>query len=133
MNDENTFNEHSGDVCGIAIGNKLGSGIRIASVPDLGPGGSWSTCANGCYVNPPQDVAHVQFRSRIAFKLVWVPTPEFDTFVVVDDEGKLLAQGTPLPGSGLPPLRERMMNYKLVQGSKYAKAADSIAAGAAAE
>jgi len=65
MNDENTFNEHSGDIRGIAIGNKLGSGIRIASVPELGPGGSWSTCANGCNFNPRQDVAHVQFSSRL--------------------------------------------------------------------
>lgn len=34
-------------------------------------GGSWSTCLIGCNQNPPQDVAHVQFKSRIAFKLVW--------------------------------------------------------------
>jgi hypothetical protein len=39
----------------------------------------------GCNRDPPQDVAHVQFRSRIAFKLVWVPNDNFDTFVLVDD------------------------------------------------
>lgn len=39
----------------------------------------------GCNREPPQDVAHVQFRSRIAFKLVWVPNDSFDAFVLVDD------------------------------------------------
>ena len=34
----------------------------------------------------PNQVAHVQFRSRIAFKLVWVP-PALETFVLVDDAG----------------------------------------------
>jgi hypothetical protein len=68
---------------------------RIASLPELGPGGSWSTCANGCNQDPPQDVAHIQFRSRIAFKLVWAPTENFDTFVLVDDDGIELARGNP--------------------------------------
>jgi hypothetical protein len=48
-----------------------GEGIRIASLPELGPGGSWTTCMLGCHHDPPRDVAHVQFRSRVAFKLVW--------------------------------------------------------------
>lgn len=62
-------------------------------------------------------------------KLVWVPNKDFDTFVLVDDDGKLLAKGKPSDGpDGLPPLRERQMNYKVVAGSKYAKEADSIAA-----
>eukprot|EP00591_Stephanopyxis_turris_P007736 CAMPEP_0195517720 /NCGR_PEP_ID=MMETSP0794_2-20130614/11471_1 /TAXON_ID=515487 /ORGANISM="Stephanopyxis turris, Strain CCMP 815" /LENGTH=213 /DNA_ID=CAMNT_0040646585 /DNA_START=176 /DNA_END=817 /DNA_ORIENTATION=- len=127
MNDEESHNENDGKVKGIAIGNRLGTGIKIASIPELGPGGSWSTCAMGCNTEPPQDVAHLQFRSRIAFKLVWVPNDEFDTFVLVDDAGKLLAQGTPSSGA-LPPHRERVMNYKIVAGSKYAKEADRIAA-----
>jgi hypothetical protein len=63
----------------------------IASLPELGPGGSWTTCMIGCHRDPPRDVAHVQFRSRIAFKLVWVP-PDFRMFVLVDDHGNLLAQ-----------------------------------------
>ena len=58
----------AGRIAGIAVGNRLGPGIEVASDPDLGEGGSWSTCTNGCHVDPPQDVAHVQFRSRIAFK-----------------------------------------------------------------
>ena len=58
---------------GIAFGNQLGPGIRVASLPELGPGGSWSTCLMGCSAPQPRDVAHVQFRSRIAFKLVWAP------------------------------------------------------------
>ena len=58
----------------------------------------------------------------------------FDTFVLVADDGSLLAQGTPSDGpAGLPALRERQMNYRIVQGSKYARAADSIASNAAAE
>ena len=77
---------NDGSVKGIAVGNLLGPGIEIASLPELGPGGSWSTCTNGCHLEPPQDVAHVQFRSRIAFKLVWAP-PAFEAFVLVDDAG----------------------------------------------
>lgn len=83
--------ENEGRVAGIHFSNRLGPGIEAASDPDLGPGGSWSTCAIGCSREPPQDVAHLQFRSRIAFKLVWVP-PHFDSFVLVDDDGALLAQ-----------------------------------------
>merc|ERR1712127_867820 len=88
---------NDGSVKGIAVGNRLGSGITIASLPELGPGGSWSTCANGCHLSPPQDVAHIQFRSRIAFKLVWAPNNngKFDTFVLVDDDGVELARGKP--------------------------------------
>ena len=65
MRDSVSDNENDGSVQGIAIGNQLGTGIRTASLPELGNGGSWSTCAIGCNKDPPQDVAHVQFRSRI--------------------------------------------------------------------
>jgi hypothetical protein len=88
----------------------------------------------GCNQEPPSDVAHIQFRSRIAFKLVWVPNQWFDSFVLVDDDGNLLAKGTPSDGpAGLPNLRERQMNYRLVAGSKYAREADAIASNMAAE
>jgi hypothetical protein len=118
---------HDGrSIPGIARGNRLGAGIRAASLPGLGPGGSWSTCAMGCHEDPPNDVAHTQFRSRIAFKLVWVPSSPWDEFVLVDDDGRLLAHGSNLLPP-LPPLRERQMNYRLVQGSKYAREADRIA------
>mmetsp|Transcript_26960 Transcript_26960/g.44906 ORF Transcript_26960/g.44906 Transcript_26960/m.44906 type:complete len:274 (+) Transcript_26960:115-936(+) len=130
MRDGASDNENDGAVQGIAIGNQLGNGIRAASLPELGPGGSWSTCAIGCNKDPPQDVAHIQFRSRIAFKLVWAPTENFDSFVLVDDAGKLLAKGKPSDGpDALPSLRDRMTNYKIVQGSKYAIEADKIAKG----
>lgn len=125
MLDKVSDNENDGSVKRIAIGNHLGPGIRTASLPELGSGGSWSTCAIGCNQDPPQDVAHIQFRSRIAFKLVWCPTETFDMFVLVDDDGKELAQGKPM--GQLPSLRERMVNYKIVAGSKYATAADNIA------
>mmetsp|Transcript_7682 Transcript_7682/g.18741 ORF Transcript_7682/g.18741 Transcript_7682/m.18741 type:complete len:233 (+) Transcript_7682:507-1205(+) len=118
-----SHNENKGEVSGIAIGNQLGPGIQIASLPELGPGGSWSTCMMGCNKDPPQDVAHIQFKSRIAFKLVWCP-PNFSTFVLVDDAGNYLNHGT--PGGRLPDIRERAYNYKVVQGSKYAKEAERI-------
>lgn len=126
MLDGVSFNENRGNVPGIAYGNQLGPGIRTASLPELGPGGSWSTCIIGNNYSPPRDVAHVQFRSRIAFKLVWVP-PEFTTFVLVDDDGHLLAKGTP-NGARLPDISERMQNYRTVVGGKYAIEADKIAA-----
>ena len=72
---------------------------------------------------PPQDVAHVQFRSRIAFKLVWVP-PALETFVLVDDAGDLLNSGTPT--GRLPALSQRQQNFALVRGSKYAAAAEAL-------
>ena len=129
MNDGNSDNQNDGRVKGIAVGNFLGEGIRVASLPELGPGGSWSTCALGCNQDPPQDVAHLQFKARVAFKLVWVPNEQFDTFVLVDDDGNLLARGTPSDGpGGLPPLRERVQNYRIMEGSKYSRAADAIAA-----
>lgn len=34
-------NENRGQVDGIAFGNRLGPGIRVASMPDAGPGGTW--------------------------------------------------------------------------------------------
>lgn len=120
-------NTHDGrSIPGIAPGNKLGEGIRVASLPELGPGGSWSTCAVGCHTDPPNDVAHTQFKSRIAFKLVWVPTRQYDEFVLVDDDGQLLAHVKEVQPP-LPSMRERQMNYRIVEGSKYAKEADRIA------
>jgi len=116
-----SHNQNSGEIRGIAVGNQLGPGIEIASLPELGPGGSWSTCTNGCHLEPPQDVAHVQFRSRIAFKLVWCP-PTFDSFVLVDDDGALLNQGTPT--GSLPRIFYRQSNYQLTMGSKYAREAE---------
>lgn len=65
MRDNVSDNENDGSVKMIAIGNQLGPGIRTASIPELGSGGSWSTCAIGCNQDPPRDVAHIQFRSRI--------------------------------------------------------------------
>ena len=67
----------------------------------------------------------MQFRSRIAFKLVWCP-PAFSTFVLVDDDGELLASGSPT--GQLPRPIERQANFKLVAGSKYAHAAEKLGA-----
>ena len=126
MRQDASYNENDGGVKGIALGNQLGPGILAASLPELGAGGSWSTCANGCRLSPPQDVAHVQYRSRIAFKLVWAPD-DFSRFVLVDDDGRLLAAGAPT--GRLPALLERQRNFELVAGSKYAAAAADLARG----
>jgi len=61
----------------------------------------------------------------LAFKLVWVPTEDFDTFVLVDDDGEELARG--YPHGNLPGMDQRQLNYLMVEGSKYAKVADVIA------
>mmetsp|Transcript_36937 Transcript_36937/g.84682 ORF Transcript_36937/g.84682 Transcript_36937/m.84682 type:complete len:228 (-) Transcript_36937:326-1009(-) len=121
----NENEEGESRVKGIAIGNRLGPGIEIASLPELGEGGSWSTCTNGCHLDPPQDVAHIQFKSRIAFKLVWCP-PSFESFVLVDDDGAFLNSGTPT--GQLPPLMQRRLNFELVKGSKYAVEASRVGA-----
>jgi len=116
-------NLNSGEIRGIAMGNRLGPGIELASLPELGAGGSWSTCTNGCHLDPPQDVAHIQFKSRIAFKLVWCP-PNFSSFVLVDDSGAYMNHG--MPTGQLPQQALRASNYRLVQGSKYASEAEKL-------
>merc|ERR1719231_210665 len=84
----------------------------------------------GCNRDPPADVAHLQFKSRIAFKLVWVP-PTFDTFVLVDDDGNLLARGSPT--GHLPHMQQRQMNYRAVADSKYSVQADIVGRRATAK
>merc|ERR1711982_138408 len=127
MVSEVSYEDNSnGAVAQISRANRLGDHITKASLAEHGPGGSWSTCTNGAHLTPPSDVAHVQFTSRIAFKLVWVPK-EFNEFVLVDDEGRLLKRGRPT--GSLPSIRARRGNYALVRGGKYATIADAIAAG----
>jgi len=103
--------------------------------------GSWSTCTNGAGKSPPNDVAHVQFQSRIAFKLVWCPRgyqeaiagsklvkhEPYSTFFLVDDDGNFLKKGRPIANDpNIPHLRfARMGNYDIVKGGKYAKVADT--------
>ena len=129
MNSASIDNTNDGRVQGIAIGNRLGRGIRLASLPGIGDGGSWTTNQLGAHKDPPQDVAHIQFQSRIAFKLVWSPANYYSTFVLVDDDGTLLAKGTPEDDGTLPPLRERALNYRLVQKSKFVIEADRLCLG----
>lgn len=57
-------------VQGIAIGNRLGPGIEIASLPELGEGGSWSTCTNGCHLEPPQ-ARNAEAISRFSLFIFW--------------------------------------------------------------
>jgi len=124
-------NENRGQVAGMAFSNQLGPGIRVASLPELGPGGSWCTCALGGGLEPPKDVAHLQFKSTIAWKLVWVPgtAADYTRFVLVDDKGGQLATG--VPSGHIPMFRERMHNYEMLKGGRYATAADAYAAGPA--
>ena len=112
-----------GSVKGISTSNHLGDHITKASLPEMGEGGTWSTCTNGCCEEPPKDVAHVQFKSRIAFKLVWCP-PTYTSFVLVDDLGDLLAAGTPT--GELPHPIRREINFALTKGGRYSKAAEDF-------
>ena len=72
--------------------------------------------------DPPQDVCHIQFGAAVGFKLVWCPGPgaAFTTFALVDDDGLLLASGT--PSGDLPSLRDRRANWQVVDGGKYSTA-----------
>ena len=170
MRDEESDALNDGRVRGIALGNRLGPGIAAASLTELGPGGSWSTCQapnsplssprpaedsgvahlqvtvpphcctaappHRCTTVPPhRRTAHLplcpptaprrlQFRSRIAFKLVWVPD-DYSRFLLVDDDGRLLATGAPT--GRLPALEERQANYAMVAGSKYGSEAAQMA------
>ena len=130
MRDEESDALNDGRVRGIALGNRLGPGIAAASLTELGPGGSWSTCqATSSPLSSPRPaedsgVAHLQFRSRIAFKLVWVPD-DYSRFLLVDDDGRLLATGAPT--GRLPALEQREANYAMVAGSKYGNEAAQMA------
>jgi len=127
MRMEDADNENGGRVAGMAYANPLGAGIRVARDESMGEGGSWCTCILGSNAEPPKDVAHVQFQSRVAWKLVWVPGPErdFKRFVLVDDEGEFLATGR--PSGNVPAVYERERNYETVRGGRYARVADSYA------
>lgn len=57
--------------------------------------------------------------------------PEFNRFVLVDDDGSLLATGIATSGR-VPHISERTMNYRTVVGSKYAREADRLAADSSA-
>ena len=66
----------------------------------------------------------LQFKSKIAFKLIWLPS-DFDEFVLVDDDGTILKRGRNL-NKEFPPKRERMMNWRVANGedgmtSKYTR------------
>ena len=147
FDDKNTGN--LGVHAAISRGNHLGDGIRAASFPIRSDaidgdedaarsasadgdgdgdddGGTWCTCMNGCAQERDginASVAHRQFRSMVAFKLVWAP-PNYTSFVLVDDDGVLLNYGAPV--GQLPPPSERRANYSMTRGSKYARAAEEL-------
>ena len=119
-------NENRGKVQGIAFGNRLGPGIRVASDPELGPGGTWCTCCPGRRRGTARGRRARNLRSAIAWKLVWVPAGGFTRFVLVDDAGKQLATG--VPTGRVPAMREREYNYRVLRGGRYAEAADAYGA-----
>ena len=109
---ENLNPTGAGRVSGIAVGNRLGPGIQIASIAELGAGGSWSTCQLDARRGSTDDVAHGQFQSRIAFKLVWCPpnlTPLFSWTTTAHCSPRALR-------GALPPLAERQANFEMVRG-----------------
>ena len=71
MSMDDADNENEGRVAGMHRTNALGEGIRGAS--DRALGQFVVRDILGSNLEPPRDVAHVQFRSKIAWKLVWVP------------------------------------------------------------
>ena len=64
---------------------------------------------HACRLDPiAQDVAHVQFRSRIAFKMVWCP-PSFSSFnVMLSPPGPLML---PPPSCAAPSLSLDVENF----------------------
>lgn len=130
MTSNNHHNENKNQVKGIHHSNQLGPGITQASLA-LGlseeeKGGSWCTCQLGAGRGKvPVDVCHTQFKSRIGFKMVWCPgaNQKYETIVLVNDDGDLLASGQ--PSSVTVPLRERRNSYYEVAGSKYANGCEA--------
>ena len=122
-------NENRGKVENIHQINYLGEVIKKCSINTenfVDNDGSWGTCMIGCNKNPPEDVAHLQFESKIAFKLIWLP-PHYDKFVLVDDDGNILKNGENLD-KNFPDKFQRKMNFEIVNGpsSKYTKKLSNI-------
>jgi len=122
------FNTNNGQVPGIARGNQLGRGIRVASVI---PGsqqsapeeeGSWCTCQLGAAIR--RDVCHQQFRAQVGFKAVWCPGQHetYNILAVIGEDHALLAWGQ--PGKPLPPGGERRGSFTEVDASPWAAACD---------
>lgn len=121
-----SHNQNDGRVAGIAIGNQLGPGIGAASLrvgtqsPAPSSEGSWCTCQLGAARRG--DVCHLQFKSKVGFKLVWCAAEDWAAFRLVGDEGEVLAGGVAHPP--LPPLSQRRGNAAEVAGSVYGAACD---------
>ena len=62
MSMDDADNENEGRVAGMHRTNALGEGMTPdGAVVDLGPAVPWCTCILGSNLEPPRDVAHVQF------------------------------------------------------------------------
>lgn len=94
------------------VGNWLGQVIKLSSLHE-GKGfekdASWCTSAFGAGKEPPSDVAHHQFKSEVAFYLVWKNGG--DQFALVTEQGENLASGEPT--GTLPPARQRRANWQI--------------------
>lgn len=122
----NSFeNQNKGKVMNIHPTNYLGDVIKKCSINNTkifqDNDGSWGTCMIGCNQNPPQDVSHIQFKSKIAFKLIWLP-PNYNEFVLVDDDGNILKKGINFDTQN-PDKTEREKNFETAYSkkSKYTK------------
>ncbi|CEM02052.1 unnamed protein product [Vitrella brassicaformis CCMP3155] len=112
-------------VAGMHATNPLAHVINPNSIQDSSfadaQGGSWCTCHIGAG-NNKQDVCHIQFQSKIGFKLVWCGA-DYDLAILVDDDGVLINSGKPT--GSLPPLSQRQANYRVVQGSLFDKCSEA--------
>ena len=103
-----------GSVAEISRSNLLGPGIREASLPELGEGGPGRPARTGAH-RIRQETSHTYNSARLLRSPIWTPADDYSSFVLVDDDGKLLRKGTPQPP--LPAKSQRQMNYRVVQGS----------------
>lgn len=117
MQQAEIHNKHNGSVKGMAVGNYLGSSILAASLHEgkgFEQGNSWCTCAKGA----PEDIAHVQFKSEVAFYLVWLKGG--DQFALVTEQGEHLACGH--PSKDLPTVSDRKGNWLIFESGADAMA-----------
>ena len=105
--------------------------MRLFAHPELSPGGTWCTCAQGGNSEPPADVAPaVLIQNRVEVSLgagsrqvnvAETSNENFSRFILVDDNGVELATG--VPTGNTPALREREHNFQMLEGGRYATAA----------
>ena len=86
----------------------------------------WTVWEGDEHAASPSDAATAVCSSSpvVAVKIVWIP-PWFTTFVVVDHDGRALNVGVPTSAS-LPPLGERVKNFRFVEHTEYGRFAKGL-------